>query len=490
MRHFMAIISMTLLFTLVLFAQPPVSFEKFFENATMRIDYYHIADAQTEIITLDKIYRQGIWAGSKRNLIDQFNQGRYYIKIYDLASEQLIYSKGFDSYCGEYRTSADALAGQKRTYHESAIIPFPRNKIKFTLENRDRQNQLHLLFAQEVDPKSLDIITHAWLKNVKVFEAVKNGDPTSKVDMAIIGEGYTAQEEAKFVEDLQKFSSLFFAHEPYKSYQDRFNIYGVLKFSEESGTDDPRAQIFRNTVLNSTFNSLGSDRYLLTEDNKSLRDIAAHVPYDALLIMVNHPKYGGGGIYNFFLTFTTDNQWHEYIFIHEFGHSFAGLADEYYTSSTAYSEFYPTDIEPLEPNITALLDPNNVKWKPLLTPKIKVPTPWEKEAYDQMDLEYQKTREELTEKIARLKREKAAPEIIKQVEEESENLSRQHALKMDEFLQKSKYWGKVGVFEGAGYASKGLYRPMIDCIMFSKGNKPFCKVCENAIIQVIKYYSE
>jgi IgA Peptidase M64/Peptidase M64 N-terminus len=490
MNNMLKIFPILLFLTMMVSAQTTVPFEQFFENASMRIDYYHIADAQSEMITLDKIYRQGIWAGSKRNLIDQFNQGRYYFKIYDRGSGQLIYSRGFDSYCGEYRTSSAAQTGVKRSYHESAIIPYPRNKITFTLESRDRQNQLHLLFSQEIDPKSLDINTEAWIKGVKVCEALKNGEPATKVDMAIIGEGYTATDEAKFIEDLNKFSGLLFAHEPYKSFQTSFNIYGVLKFSDESGTDDPRAQIYQSTALNTTFNSLGSDRYILTEDNESLRDIAAHVPYDALLIMINHKKYGGGGIYNFYLTFTTDNQWHEYIFIHEFGHSFAGLADEYYTSSTAYNEFYPSGIEPVEPNITALLDPANVKWKDLLSPKIKIPTPWEKEAYDQMDLEYQKVREELTEKIAKLKREKAPQDVIQQVEDESENLSRSHALKVDTFLQKSKYFGKVGVFEGAGYASKGLYRPMIDCMMFTKGNKSFCKVCENSIIEVIKYYTE
>jgi len=490
MNYLLKTFPILLFLTIMVSSQTSVSFEQFFENTSMRIDYYHIADAQSELITIDKIYRQGVWAGSKRNLIDQFNQGRYYFKIYDLASGQLIYSRGFDSYCGEYKTSAAALAGVKRSYHETAIIPYPRNKIRFALENRDRQNQLHLLFSQEIDPKSLEINTEDWIKGVKVYEALRNGDPGTKVDMAIIGEGYTAIEEAKFIEDLNKFSGLLFSHQPYKSFQTSFNIYGVLKFSDESGTDDPRAQIYQSTALNTTFNSLGSDRYLLTEDNKNLRDIAAHVPYDALLIMINHKKYGGGGIYNFYLTFTTDNQWHEYIFIHEFGHSFAGLADEYYTSSTAYNEFYPVGIEPIEPNITALLNPNEVKWNNLLSPKIKIPTLWEKEAYDQMDLEYQKIREELTEKIARLKREKAPQNVIQQIEEESENLSRSHALKVDAFLQKSKYFGKVGVFEGAGYASKGLYRPMIDCMMFTKGNKPFCKVCENAIIQVIKYYSE
>jgi CHAT domain-containing protein len=235
---------------------------------------------------------------------------------------------------------------------------------------------------------------------------------------------------------------------------------------------------------------MGSERYLLTEDNKSLRDIAAHVPYDALLIMINHKRYGGGGIYNSFLTFTSDNQWKDYVFVHEFGHSFAGLADEYYTSSTAYSEFYPQGIEPTEPNITALLDKKNVKWKSFLSKKIEVPTPWEKADFDSMDVKYQKIRTEVNDKVARLKRDRAPQEEIQAAEAESEELSLVHAKQMDKYLQNSKFFGKVGVFEGAGYSSKGLYRPMIDCIMFTKGEKPFCKVCENAIIQVIKHYSE
>jgi len=144
----------------------------------------------------------------------------------------------------------------------------------------------------------------------------------------------------------------------------------VYKPSEDSGVDEPGANIYRNTVMNCTFNSLGSDRYLLTEDNKAVRDLAAFVPYDALYIMVNHSRYGGGGIYNLYCTFTTGNQYKDFLFIHEFGHSFAGLADEYYTSSTAYNDFYPRGVEPVELNITALTDPQNVKWKNHLTPGI------------------------------------------------------------------------------------------------------------------------
>ncbi|MEJ2614144.1 MAG: M64 family metallopeptidase [Ignavibacteriaceae bacterium] len=248
--------------------------------------------------------------------------------------------------------------------------------------------------------------------------------------------------------------------------------------------------MYKNTVLNSTFNSLGSERYLLTEDNKVMRNMAAHVPYDAIYIMVNHKRYGGGGIYNFFCTFISDNQWSSYIFLHEFGHSFAGLADEYYTSDVAYNDFYPKGIEPVEPNITALLNSPKVKWKNLITPGIQIPTPWEKAEYDSVDLKWQAKRRELNNKIAELKKKKAPQEQIKKAEEEYNQKDKMHANWVDSYLSESKYAGKVGAFEGAGYASKGLYRPMLDCIMFSKGAKPFCKVCEEAIIKVINFYSE
>jgi hypothetical protein len=318
----------------------------------------------------------------------------------------------------------------------------------------------------------------------------KSGHPHNKVDVAIIAEGYTHQEEEKLQKDFERFAEVFFSQEPYKSYANRFNIYGVFNPSEESGCDEPRMGTFKNTALGATFNSLGSERYLLTEDNKSLRDVAAHVPYDALYIMVNHKRYGGGGIYNLYCTFTADNQWYKYLFLHEFGHSFVGLGDEYYTSSVAYNDFYPRGIEPNEPNITALLDPENLKWKEYLSPGINIPTLWEKEAFDKMDLAYQKIRTEINDKIAEMKRNQVFPEKIAETEQESEQLSKEHADKVDAYLAKSTYFGKIGAFEGAGYSAQGLYRPMLDCLMFTKGDKPFCKVCEMAVIRVIEFYSD
>jgi hypothetical protein len=176
--------------------------------------------------------------------------------------------------------------------------------------------------------------------------------------------------------------------------------------------------------------------------------------------------------------------------MHEFGHSFSGLADEYYTSAVAYNEFYPPGVEPLEANITALLDPKNVKWKELVTKKTAVPTPWEKAAYEAMDMAYQKKRQETNEKIAALKRANAAKEEIDALQAKSDEMSRLNGLEVNAFFKKSRFRGKVGAFEGAGYTAKGLFRPMLDCLMFSRGLRPLCKVCERAVVDTIRYYSE
>ncbi len=489
MRIF-AVLLLLLSLPMMTVAGDNIVFDKYFFDATMRIDYNHMGDAKEEFIAIDRIYEQGIWAGSLTNLLDKFNNGRYYVKVFDAASKKLIFSKGFDSYFGEYKTTGVAAKGVKRNYHESALIPYPKNKIIFTIHLRQRDNELKEIFSQEIDPADVNILHESLMDGVKVFEVVKNGDPHKKVDLLFVCEGYTYNERKKVPYDLDRFTETFFKQEPYKSMKDKFNVWGVYLPSDEAGVDEPRAGIYRNTAVNATFNSLGSSRYLLTEDNKRLRDIAAHAPYDTLLIMVNHKRYGGGGIYNSFMTFTTDNQWREYLLLHEFGHHFAGLADEYYSSSTAYNEFYPRGVEPVEPNITRLMDPANIKWKDQLSEGIEVPTPWDKETYDKQDAEYQKIRAEVNAKIAKLKKEKASNDEITKAEEESEKLSKLYADKGFSHLKNSKYWGKVGAFEGAGYSSKGMFRSMIDCMMFTKGMKPYCKVCEAAIIKVIKHYSE
>ncbi len=479
---------------LILFAAAQLcaqSFSDYFNDQTMRIDYYHTGNSKTELVTIDHIYTYGIWAGSLNNLIDNFNNGAYYYKIYDDGSGKLIYSKGFDSYFKEYQTSGDAINGIQKTFQESAVIPAPKSKIKFSIEKRDKENKLQEIYSTIIDPADIYISAEAVdNEGVKVYKQHYSGDPHTKVDVVIIGEGYTKDEQSKFQKDLKHFTDLFMNQEPYKDLSNKFNVYGVYKASVESGCDNPGAGIYKNTVLSTTYYSLGSERYILTEDNKAMRDIAANVPYDAIYIMINESRYGGGGIYNFYCTFITDNQFSDYIFLHEFGHSFSGLADEYYTSDVAYNDFYPKGIEPVEPNITRLLDKNNLKWKDLATTGIEIPTPWEKEEYDKFDLAWQKVRRELNQKIADLIRKGAPEDIIDSLKAKYNKLDKEHSDEVDQYLHKSKYWGMAGAFEGAGYSSKGMYRPMLDCIMFSKGTKPFCKVCAEHIKKVIQHYTD
>lgn len=491
MKKLIIIAFLTSLLTSSAMSQDFENFNKYFLDETMRIDYYHVGDAKEEFITLDQIYKYGVWAGSRVHLIDEMNLGRFCVKIYAAVSEELIYSKGFDSYFGEYKTSSEGLEGIKKTFHETAIIPYPKSKIIFAMERRDEKQMLFEFFRREIDPQDIMIIKDAvkdW--QVKIYNSELNGDFHSRVDVAIIGDGYSINDKTKFEKDVKYFTDVFFSQEPYKSNASLFNIYGVFRASEESGIDEPEADIFKNTILGCTFNSMGSERYILTEDNKAVRDLAAHVPYDAIYIMVNHSRYGGGGIYNFFCTFTSDNQFRDYLFLHEFGHSFAGLADEYYTSDVQYNDFYPPGLEPLEPNITTLPDTLNVKWKEFLSSGLKVPTPWNKTAYDSMDYKWQAERRAMNKNIAELKRNKANVDKIKAAETEYARKDRDHSLVVDSYLGKNKTYGKVGAFEGAGYVANGMYRPMLDCIMFSKGNKPFCDVCKAHILKVIEQYTE
>jgi hypothetical protein len=469
---------------------PPPPFEEHFLDATLRIDTFHTGNAAEEVVSLDHVYQQGMWAGSRIHLLDPFGFGGYLAKVVDPTSGALLFSKGYDTYFAEYRTTPVADKGGRRTYHESVLIPCPKAKVRFAIEARGRDGSLKEIFTTEIDPAAVTVIRKPLEAGIKVVEALKSGDPHGTVDVAILAEGYTAEDEGKFRADLARFVKILLAQQPYASQKDSFNIYGVFKPSQESGCDEPSWGSFKNTALNASFDSLGSERYLLIEDNRRLRDLAAHVPYDALLVMANSSRYGGGGIYNLYCTFTSDNYWSTYVFLHEFGHTFAGLADEYYTSSVAYSEFFPKGVEPAAPNVTALLDRTNLKWKTLTTPGTPLPTPWEKSDYDAMDLAYQKVREELNGKIAAAKRAGAPRAQVDKLEGESERLSREHASKVDAYLSQSAFVGQAGAFEGAGYASQGLYRPMVDCIMFTKGAKPFCKVCQQAVARVIGYYAE
>jgi hypothetical protein len=476
-----------------LHARDSNDFDHYFNNQTLRIDYYHTGDASDELFTLDEIYLQGPWAGNPSYCIQPFELGTYKVCIYDLATNKVIYTKGYNSIFAEYQTTGPALKGEKTTMHESVLVPRPKNPFRLIIEKRNKQNILFPVYTLKIDPADYHINTESYKKKeVEVVTVVNNGNPANCVDLVILAEGYQADEKGKFMNDLHYYTGLLFSTEPYKSRKQLFNISGVFVPADESGTDEPRQGIYKNTPFNSSFNALELDRYCLAQDNKSIRDAAASVPYDVILIMVNKDRYGGGGIYNWQTVFCTGSPWRDYVFLHEFGHGFAGLGDEYYGSPVTYEDFYTPGVEPLEANITALPDPDNVKWKQYLSPGIAVPTEWGKATYDSMNNEAAKIRGEMGKTLDSLRKSSASADVVRKVETDFQVKLDRINREITDFVDNHPLKDKVGVFEGANYMTKGLYRPTIMSLMhrFSENDRSYGFVNEQAIISVIRYYTD
>ncbi|MBN2214870.1 MAG: hypothetical protein JW723_11545 [Bacteroidales bacterium] len=474
-------------------SQDRVDFNRYFADQTLRIDYYHTGNADEAFFSPDQIYLQGIWAGNPDRCIQPFDLGLFGVKVYDLASNKLIFSADYNTIFGEYQTTGEAKDGKMRTYHESVLIPRPKHPSLVVIEKRDKNNLLIPVYKLKIDPEDYHFLSESYRRaGDMVIPAVQSGDPHYKVDLVIIGEGYSSAELNKFRNDLEYYSTLFFTVEPYKSRHKDFNITGIYTPSDESGVDEPRQGIYRNTALNGSFNIFDTDRYLLVEDNKSLRDVAAQVPYDLILIMVNRDRYGGGGIYKWQSVFTTGSQRGDYVFLHEFGHAFAGLGDEYYTSDVSYEDFYPSGVEPLDPNVTALLDPGNLKWKDLVSPGLDIPTDWNKKVFDSLSHAYISVQMEMIKEIQRLG-ESGTPAVqAKEAENSYRNKIAKLRTEIDDFMFNHPLKDKIGAFEGAGYQSEGLYRPTVNSLMhrFDENNITYGKVNEQAINRIIDYYTK
>ena len=466
------------------------AFSDYFTGDSMRLDLYQVGDAKEEIVTLDQIYREGAWPGTRTALVDPFGYGRYAVKVYDASSKTLICSRGFDCMFGEYKTTKPALDGVKRVFQRSVRVPWPKQPVIVAVDLRDRQNVFHELSRWPVDPADYHIIKETVNAGDWVYEALKSGDPQHKVDLAFIAEGYTAEDRDKFKADVDRAAAWLFSYEPYKHLKDSFNVYGVFRSSAERAMDEPRQGVFKKTVLNASFNAFDTDRYMLVEEGHRLREIAAQVPYDTLVVLVNSKRYGGGGIYNDYCITTVDNDRSKSVFIHEFGHNFAGLADEYYASDVAYNDFYPKGVEPLEPNITALLDPKHVKWADLVSPGVSIPTEYAKDEREALQAEQRANRQARTKELAEAKAKNASDAETKAIEAKYAELDKPIAAKLEALRQKyASLVDKVGAFEGAGYASKGLYRPSWYCIMISNPKDEFCPVCQRAIEQMVRHYA-
>ncbi|GAB4337828.1 MAG: hypothetical protein Kow0037_21210 [Calditrichia bacterium] len=465
------------------------NFPLYFSDNGLRVDLYHSGDARNEFYTVDRCLQTPFWAGNPNHMLDENGYGKYQVCLFDVASNRLIFSRSFNSYFGEYQTTDPAIQGVTRTYQESLLLPAPKSKFRMQILKRDSLNIYFPIFTTTIDPADITILKQNTC-SPEVKEIHGSGEYADRADILFISEGYTEEQKADFWEDAQKMADKLLSIEPYASLKSKLNIRAAFLPSPESGTDEPRKGQFRLTNLESSFNALGLERYLLTEQYHRLADVCSAVPCDAPVILVNSQRYGGGGIYNYYAITTADHPLSPMVFLHEFGHSFAGLADEYYNSEVAYNDFYPKGIEPVEPNITRLLNPQWVKWQKLLSPDVMVPTDWGKQIYDELGAKISKLHAEMREQVKKLEAKGKSAEKIEAVRQKYRKKLQKVYQQRKEFIQDHELKDKVGVFEGAGYVSEGIYRPMLSCIMFSNDRGEFCKVCQDAIRRTIEQYSE
>jgi hypothetical protein len=471
----MRLLSLLLALAAAMPAPQSSGFDARFTGRTLRFDYYHSGTAKEEHVSLGGLRLEGEWPGSRVHLLDDSNLGKYLFEVIDPATNQTVWSRGFSSIYGEWETTGEA-ASAWRTFRESVRFPEPRGKAQLVIKKRAADGSFREIFSTLIDPAGRFVDRSPVSSAGKVWTVFESGPPAVKVDLLLLGDGYAAHQMEKFHADVRRLTDALFATEPYKSHRGDFNVRAIDLPSPASGVTDPRTGTWRKTPLGLAYNAFDSERYMLTFADEAVREAAAQAPYDSLILLSNSRKYGGGGIFNLWNTAAVDSAEAAYLVVHEFGHSFAGLGDEYYTSQVAYENFNPPGTEPWEPNVTALLDAGHLKWGDLVQAGTPVPTPWNQAEYDKVVLAFEKRRREL--------RERNAPE------EEMEALFREVRAKTTPLLRAEKYFGKVGAFQGAAYEAKGLYRPEVDCIMFSRNPKSFCAICARAIERMIRMYAE
>jgi IgA Peptidase M64/Peptidase M64 N-terminus len=439
---------------------------------TLRVDYFHTGNATEERFSLDRLVLEPLaFPGRPDRAIDDTNLGKYYFEVRELATNRVVYSRGFASVYGEWETTREAR-DVNRTFSESLRFPAPAAAVQVVLKKRAPDRSFREVWSLVVDPRSRSIDDARPPSPGAVIEIQRRGDPAEKLDLLLLGDGYTAAQRGKFEQDARRLVEILFEHEPFRSRRKDFNVFGLCPAADEPGVSRPLTGRHRRSRIGATYDAFGSERYVLTFENRSMRDVASFAPYDALAILVNGDTYGGGGIFNLYATVAADSRWAGYIFVHELGHSLAALADEYFTSDTAYlpSEARP---EPWEPNVTA--DPGAAKWKDLVRPGVPLPTPWPKEEFTKRSHEYQERRK----KIRAEDRPEAEMDALFLAEQKEETA----------LLSAAPSAHDVGAFEGANYEATGYFRPQMDCVMFTRDPVPFCSVCQRALSRVIDLYA-
>ena len=406
-------------------------FETHFTDRTLRIDYIFSGNKTQQDISLAEMYSIPHWYGKRHRLAEVPVEGNGQITVRIHKSDSVIYRNSFSTLFQEW-LSYDEAEGPAKAFENVFLVPMPKDTVDITVELRDNRRQTMAEYTHTVIPTDI-LIRRIGERNITPYETVQQAADTSQcIHVAFVAEGYTEKEMGMFVNDAREAMEAIFSHEPFKSSRNRFNVVAVKSASAESGTSEPSKGIWKNTSLGSHFDTFYSDRYLTTLNLTTLHNRLAGTPYEHIVILVNTGEYGGGGILNSYVLSMAHHRLFKPVVVHEFGHSFGGLADEY-----AYDfeqiPMYPHDVEPWEPNITTLHNFHG-KWEDMIAPGTPTPTPESSDA--------------------------------------------------------ATIGTKIGLFEGAGYSLKGVYRGMQDCRMRTNENPEFCTVCRDALQRLIDFYTK
>ncbi len=401
-------------------------FDAWFQDKTLRLNYTFSGDNRNQYIALDEMMWTDNWYGRRVNLDSLLLLGNGQLCVKDSKSGRVLYRYSFSTLFQEWQSTEEATKVRK-SFENIFLVPFPKNPVDITVTLTDTHNKVKSFLTHHVDPDDI-LIKPVFSNNSIEWKYLdKSGDSKDKIDVAFVAEGYLLEEMNVFLEDCVTSIDALKTHEPFKSMADRFNFVAVMTPSQQRGVSIPHDNVWRNTALGSNFDTFYSNRYLTTLHLKKLHDALSGLPYEHIIILANTDNYGGGGIYNSYLMSAAHNNMSIPVIVHEFGHSFAGLADEY-NYDDGYESMYPSDTEPWEPNITTLVDFKS-KWADMLDSATAIPT-----------------------------------------KPSGTNL-----------------YTQVGVYEGGGYRSKGVYRPVQECRMKINEAPVFCPVCERAIRKMIDY---
>lgn len=443
------------------------------QPATVRLDYAHSGNALNETYAIERVVIEPLpWPGKLSRNMDDTNRGNNRLEVVDARTGDLLYSRGFSTVFGEWRSTEEA-GRISRSFQESVRFPQFAQPVRVRILKRDERNAFSVAWSIDVDPNAQDVVRQQPPAPAKPIPIQVSGPSPDKVDLLILGDGYTRKEMKKFEQDARRLSQHLFSVSPFRERAKDFNVWALAVPTEQSGISRPSTGVHNASALGTRYDIFGSERYVLTLDNRALREIAQHAPYEFIEILVNNETYGGGGIFGQFSTAAASNDWANYLFVHEFGHHFAGLADEYYTSPVAYAA--PSGRpEPWEPNATALRDPSRLKWKRHVKEGTPLPTPWPKEQYEEASRAYQKKR--------------AALRAANRPESEMNALFREDLKQTDALFAQQPHRHAIGAFEGANYEASGYYRPAMQCIMFDRSDA-FCPVCRDGISDIIDLYA-